>query len=178
LAVVREESGLNYFDVQPGTGPTPKWGQLLVVNYAGYTVRGDGTLRCFDSTYDRREPYLLKHGNGQTVKGVELALHSMAVGGRRRVELPQETLGYVFGALGPLPPGRRARENLQEEINETERAGRQINLVFDLELLSAMDDVNDRGYYDDVTITVEQQERGVPLDAVLADPALRNGGPL
>jgi hypothetical protein len=175
--VITDPGGFRYFDIKPGDGAAPKWGQLLRINYAGYTVTPGGTLKCFDSTYDRKEPYLLKHGNGQTIKGLELALHTMAVGGKRRVVVPQETLGFIFGALGPLPPLRSAREALQDEINFTEAGGRAIDLVYDIELLATLDDVNDRGFYNDVTVSVAQQEAGLSLDAIIKDAAARNGEP-
>ncbi|KAJ1626371.1 hypothetical protein T492DRAFT_1032858 [Pavlovales sp. CCMP2436] len=170
-SVVRDEAGFRYYDIRPGEGASPKWGQLLTINYAGYTLQEDGSLRCFDSSFAREDPYLLKHGNGQQVKGLELALHGMRIGGRRRVILPQETLGFTVGALGPLPVRRAERERLQDEINKTEQAGRNVDLIFDVELLTAMDDVIDRGIYEDVTISVAQQEAGIPLENIMREAA-------
>lgn len=170
-AVVRDDAGFRSFDFRTGEGAQPRWGQLLTIYYAGYIVQADGSLRCFDSSFARNEPYLLKHGNGQTIKGLELALHTMREGGRRRVVLPQETLGFNLGALGPLPAGRNVRESLQDEINAVERSGRAVDLVWDVELVSVMDDALDRGLYDDATISTAEQES----DAVTVEELLRRG---
>ncbi|KAG8464820.1 hypothetical protein KFE25_010188 [Diacronema lutheri] len=176
-AVLRDDAGFRYFDFRAGEGDTPRWGQLLTINYAGYTVQPDGSLRVFDSSFARGEPYFVKHGNGQTIKGLELAVHTMRVGGRRRVVLPQETLGFNLGALGPLPPKKAVRERLQDEISSIERAGRAVDLVYDVELLTVMDDVLDRGLYEDISVSTAQQEAGVTLEQVLRDAAARPGPP-
>lgn len=175
--VVRDEAGFRYYDVRKGEGPQPRWGQLLTVNYAGYIVQSDGSLRCFDSSFQRKEPYFMKHGNGQTIKGLELALHSMGVGGRRRVVLSQETLGFNLGALGPLPTSKLVREQLQDQINRMERSGRGVDLVYDVELISAMDDALDRGLYDDLTVSAAEQDGEAPTVEELGKRGRAQQGP-
>lgn len=164
--VLRDDAGFRYYDFRPGAGPRPRWGQLLKIHFVGYTVAPSGELRVFDSTFSNGSPYLLKHGNGQQIMGLELALHSMAVGGQRRVVLPQETLGFTQGALGPLPASKLARDALQDAINNEERSGRAVDLVYDLTLLDAYDDVNDRGFYEDIPVSIQDQERKVSASDV------------
>jgi len=149
-AAVRTRSGVRYIDFQEGTGPTPRFGQLIRFHYTGYTVSRDesnsATLKAFDSTYERgRQPYFTKHGNGLTCQGLEEALHTMRVGGRRRVIVPP-AFGYT-GDKGPFPPGPNAREQLFDAV------GANRNVYFDVELLSAADDLLDRGDYDDLDET-------------------------
>ena len=73
--------------------------------------------------------------------GIEEALHTMRPGGRRRIILPAN-IGFT-GDKGPLPPGEKSRDALFGAV------GRGESLVFDLELLSAENDLLDRGDYDD-----------------------------
>ena len=137
-------SGLRYFDFREGqSSETPKWGSLIRFHYVGYTVSSTGgELVEFDSTYDRREPYFTKHGNGQTIRGLEEAMHSMKAGGRRRVIVPAGKLSYITDK-GPVPPKPGGREKMYKAVNDEQP------LVFDVELVSVMDDLLDRGDYDD-----------------------------
>lgn len=140
---VRTRSGLLYMDFKEGSGSTPRFGQLLRFHYVGYAPNTQKrTLVSFDSSYDRRSAYLVKHGNGFTCQGIEEALHTMRVGGRRRVVLPP-ALGYTADK-GPMPPGAGARSKLFDAVTAGEP------LIFDLELVSIMDDLLDRGDYDDL----------------------------
>lgn len=45
------------------------------------------------------------------IKGMEEGLHSMRVGGKRRIVIPQE-LGYTVQGLGPYPANPRNRDVL------------------------------------------------------------------
>ena len=144
-------SGLQYIDFREGSGVEPRFGQLIRFHYVGYTVNQESSpgLKLFDSSYDRTAPYFTKHGNGLTCQGIEEALHTMRVGGRRRIVLPP-TLGYT-GDKGPLPPGSGGREQLFASVSKGQ------SLVFDLELVSAMDDLLDRGDYDDLSAEEAQE---------------------
>ena len=111
-------SGLRLFDFQTGEGPTPRWGQLIRLHYVGYTVSSTGgELEIFDSTYKRKDPYFTKHGNGQTVRGLEEAMHGMQAGGRRRVIIPAGQLSYITDK-GPVPPGPQARNKMYNAVND------------------------------------------------------------
>lgn len=139
---VRTPSGLMFIDFAQGTGPSPRFGQLLRFHYVGYTVdQQRATLSSIDSSYDRNSPYFIKHGNGYTCQGIEEALHTMRAGGRRRVIVPPK-LGFTADK-GPLPPTAGARNKLFDATV----AGQP--LVFDLELVSVSDDLLDRGDYED-----------------------------
>ena len=106
-----QPSGIRFFEFAQGRGPTPRFGQLLRFNYVGYTASSArDRLIAFDSTYEREAPYFIKHGNGQTCQGIEEALHSMRVGGRRRVIL-NPALAFTADK-GPIPPGAGGRDAL------------------------------------------------------------------
>ena len=139
-------SGLKFIDFREGNGQTPRFGQLIRFHYVGYTLEsvGSKSLSAFDSSYERKTPYFTKHGNGYTCQGLEEAIHTMSVGGRRRVILPP-VLGYT-GDKGPLPPKAGARKQLFGAVS----AGQPV--VFDLELVAVVDDLLDRGDYDDLSM--------------------------
>jgi peptidylprolyl isomerase len=104
-------SGLQYRDLEEGTGSTPQPGQNVTVHYTG--TLEDGTK--FDSSRDRGRPFQFRIGVGQVIKGWDEGVATMRVGGRRELVIPAE-LGYgARGAGGVIPP------------NAT--------LVFDVELL-------------------------------------------
>lgn len=118
------KSGLRFFDFKVGSGDRPPaWGDLLTVSYVLYTVSPSGDrLDVADSTYARNKHMLIHHGNGQTILGVEEALHGMRVGGRRRVVIPP-ALGYTSSGLGPVPPRTTKRRALNKTLNEGTAGG-------------------------------------------------------
>jgi hypothetical protein len=143
MAGYQTRSGLKYIDFREGVGESPRFGQLIRFHYVGYTIEGS-RLSAFDSSYERNKPYFTKHGNGLTCQGIEEALHTMAKGGRRRVVLPAP-LGFT-GDKGPLPPKADSRAQMFAAVSQGSP------LVFDLELVGVMDDLLDRGYYNDLSL--------------------------
>lgn len=98
--VVTTPSGLQYQELQEGTGVTPQPGQTVVVHYTGTLTDG----KKFDSSVDRGQPFNFKLGIGQVIKGWDEGLSTMKVGGRRKLIIPPE-LGYgARGAGGVIPP--------------------------------------------------------------------------
>ncbi|MBS0017839.1 MAG: FKBP-type peptidyl-prolyl cis-trans isomerase [Arthrospira sp. SH-MAG29] len=98
--LVTTDSGLQYVDLQKGTGASPQPGQTVTVHYTG-TLK-DGTK--FDSSRDRNRPFSFTIGVGQVIKGWDEGVASMQVGGRRKLIIPAD-LGYGDrGAGGVIPP--------------------------------------------------------------------------
>jgi len=144
-------SGLKYIEVREGTGPTPKYGQLCAIQYTGYLKLSKPGAKAeeFESS-----AFLVKHGNGKTIPGVEEGIHTMKVGGKRRLIIPPK-LGYIESGLGPLPqyPWNRYKLNsLLTEMIEVKGG----NLIFDIELKSVINDEASQGYYDDKEPTAEE----------------------
>ncbi|HIK20378.1 MAG TPA: FKBP-type peptidyl-prolyl cis-trans isomerase [Synechococcus sp. M44_DOE_062] len=97
---ITTESGLQYYDIAQGSGPSPQPGQTVVVNYVGKLQ--DGTI--FDSSYKRNQPFVFTYGVGQVIRGWEEGLATMRVGGKRYLRIPPELAYGSRGAGGVIPP--------------------------------------------------------------------------
>lgn len=105
-------------DNKLGEGAVATGGRLVQVHYTGwlYDEAAPGHKgKKFDSSRDRNLPFDFPLGAGQVIKGWEVGVEGMKVGGQRTLVIPPH-LGYgARGAGGVIPP------------NAT--------LVFDVELL-------------------------------------------
>ena len=87
-------------DIVVGTGAEAKAGNMVTVNYVGTLDNGSK----FDSSYDRHEPFSFTLGAGEVIKGWDLGVAGMKVGGKRELTIPPE-LGYgASGAGNVIPP--------------------------------------------------------------------------
>lgn len=111
--------GLEIQVEEEGDGAEAEPGQTAIVHYTGWLYdetmpqnKGDK----FDSSRDRGEPFEFPLGAGRVIKGWDVGVAGMKIGGRRTLIIPAE-LGYGERGTpgGPIPP------------NAT--------LVFDVELL-------------------------------------------
>jgi len=86
-------------DLKVGTGPAVKSGDTVVIDYTGTLANGTK----FDSSLDRGQPFETQIGVGQVIKGWDLGVVGMKVGGERKLTIPPE-LGYGDQAQGSIPP--------------------------------------------------------------------------
>ena len=97
---VTTSSGLQYIDLQVGTGATAQAGQTVSVHYSGWLESG----KKFDSSVDRGQPFSFPLGTGRVIKGWDEGVQGMKVGGKRKLIIPAN-LGYgARGAGGAIPP--------------------------------------------------------------------------
>jgi len=90
-------SGLQYYDIKVGAGPSPALGQTASVQYMG--ALPDGAK--FDSSYDHgAAPFDFPVGGGQVIKGWDEGVATMKVGGKRRLVIPP---ALAYGADSPTP---------------------------------------------------------------------------
>ena len=94
------ESGLRYYDLEEGTGPSPEAGQFVSVHYTGWLE--DGTM--FDSSLLRAQPFSFAVGVEQVIPGWDEGVASMNVGGKRQLVIPSELAYGESGAGGVIPP--------------------------------------------------------------------------
>jgi FKBP-type peptidyl-prolyl cis-trans isomerase len=119
VPVLKTASGLKYIDLVPGTGPSPAYGNLVSIAYKAY-IKLPPNSKNYNTEpqqYDNVNRYLLKHGNGQTIAGLDEGLHTMKVGGKRRILIPPK-LGFVDVGLGPLPVGPLNRYRLNQLLDQ------------------------------------------------------------
>ncbi len=90
---------LKIIDSIIGTGAEVIKGALLFVEYEGKLDSG----LIFDSSFERGKPFQFVFGTGRVIKGWDLGLIGMKVGGERSLFVPAH-LAYGERSLGKIPP--------------------------------------------------------------------------
>lgn len=92
---------LNIEDIKVGNGKEAKTGNTVVVHYTGKLENGFK----FDSSKDRNHPFETKIGYGYVIKGWDMGIPGMKVGGVRKLTIPSD-LGYGdYGTPDGTIPG-------------------------------------------------------------------------
>lgn len=104
---------LQVTDIQLGDGKEVVKGALITTQYRGFLE--DGTP--FDSSYERGKPFQCVIGTGRVIKGWDLGLMGMRVGGKRKLWVPAH-LAYGVRSMGAITPNS--------------------NLTFEIELLEVL----------------------------------------
>ncbi|GAA0166970.1 chaperone [Lithospermum erythrorhizon] len=138
-------SGLQYKDMRMGSGPIPKMGDTVVVDWAGFTIGYYG--RIFEARNkskggsfegEDKDFFKFKLGSQEVIPAFEEAVSGMAMGGIRRVVVPPE-LGYPdydYNKKGPRPTtfsGQRALDFVLKNQGLIDKT-----LLFDIELLKIL----------------------------------------
>ena len=92
-------------DTVVGTGKEAVTGTTAVVNYTGWLYEPAAPQQRgkeFDSSIGR-EPFKFQLGAGQVIKGWDVGVQGMKVGGKRTLIVPAD-MGYGAGGAGPIPP--------------------------------------------------------------------------
>ena len=99
-AFAKTQEGVYYLDVAPGTGQVAMAPRRVTVHYTGWLP--DGTK--FDSSRDGNQPFTFTIGAGEVIRGWDVGVNGMRVGGRRTLVIPAE-LGYgADGSPPDIPP--------------------------------------------------------------------------
>jgi peptidylprolyl isomerase len=98
LSTKRLEKNLVIAEYKLGDGPEAKANDTVSVHYRG-TLK-DGTE--FDSSLSRPKPLVFVLGTGRVIKGWDLGIAGMKVGGLRKLTIPAE-LAYGERARGKIP---------------------------------------------------------------------------
>lgn len=102
-------SGLQYEDLVTGTGDEAKAGKSVEVHYVGTLKDG----KEFDSSRRRNRPFTFKLGAGQVIKGWDLGVAGMKVGGKRKLVIPGD---LAYGDRGVPDAGIPANAELTFEV--------------------------------------------------------------
>ena len=95
-------------DIQLGEGKAAVKGALITTQYRGFLEDGSS----FDSSYERGKPFQCVIGTGRVIKGWDLGMMGMRVGGKRKLWVPA-ALAYGERGMGARVP---ANANLLFEI--------------------------------------------------------------
>ena len=109
---MKTQSGLEYIEIEAGTGAQAAAGKSVSVHYTGKFQDG----KVFDSSIPRGAPITFPLGRGNVIKGWDEGIALMKVGGKAQLIIPPNLAYGESGAGGVIPP------------NAT--------LVFDVELVS------------------------------------------
>ena len=102
--MITTPSGLQYLDTIVGEGAEATSGQSVTVHYTGW-LYNDGTQGAkFDSSKDRRDPFVFSLGAGMVIRGWDEGVAGMKVGGARTLLIPPD-LGYGARGAGGVIPG-------------------------------------------------------------------------
>ena len=97
-AKMQQKDQMQSKDILVGTGDVAVAGKEVTVHYTG--VFSDG--KKFDSSLDRGVPFTFTLGSGMVIKGWDIGVEGMKVGGKRILVVPPE-LGYGANDYGPIP---------------------------------------------------------------------------
>lgn len=99
LAMTRLPTGIYARDIEEGTGTVAAPGREVLVSYVAYLA--DGTE--VDRTAPGARPLAFKVGDGIVIRGWDLGVRGMRVGGTRQLVVPSR---YAYGPRGSakVPP--------------------------------------------------------------------------
>jgi len=99
LAMTRLPMGIYYRDIETGKGPSAQPGREVLVTYIAYLANG----KEIDRTAPGARPLRFKLGEGVVIRGWDLGVRGMKVGGTRQLVVPPR---FAYGARGNanVPP--------------------------------------------------------------------------
>jgi FK506-binding nuclear protein len=103
---VKVVQGVTIDDRTPGTGRAVKNGDTVGVRYIGKLANGQQ----FDAN-KKGKPFSFKVGKGQVIKGWDIGINGMAIGGERRLTIPAH---LAYGSRGM--PGIPANSTLTFDV--------------------------------------------------------------
>jgi FKBP-type peptidyl-prolyl cis-trans isomerase len=100
MAIMDQQNELIIEDIITGNGKEVESGDIIVVHYTGWLTNE----KKFDSSHDRKQPLEIKIGVGYVIRGWDLGIPGMKVGGKRKLTIPHQ-LGYGKYGVEPDIPG-------------------------------------------------------------------------
>lgn len=140
------DTGLQYKDYKPGSGPNPARGDRVTLEWTGVTVGYQG--RYFETRNKPKggafaddgflqEPLAFVVGDGTVIPGIDEAVRGMTAGSIRRIIVPEE-IGYPrdgFRSVGPKP-STFSGERALDFVLASKSSMMDKTLMFDLKLVN------------------------------------------
>jgi FKBP-type peptidyl-prolyl cis-trans isomerase FkpA len=102
--VVKMPGGVEYRELAVGTGTMAYPGNTVGVQYTGWLQNPDGSRGAqFDSSRNTGLPLEFVLGDGKVIRGWEIGMQGMKVGGKRRLIIPP-SLAYGAKGTSSIPP--------------------------------------------------------------------------
>ena len=95
-------AGLYYSDLVVGTGKEATSGKRVTVHYTGWLESGSK----FDSSVGRR-PFSFRLGDGDVIRGWDIGVEGMKVGGKRQLHIPASLAYGMEGRPPVIPPNSK-----------------------------------------------------------------------
>jgi FK506-binding nuclear protein len=95
---IKKVQGVTIDDKKLGTGPAAKNGDRVGMRYIGKLEKNN---QVFDSN-KKGKPFTFKLGSGEVIKGWDIGIAGMTVGGERRITIPAH-LAYGNRKTGEIP---------------------------------------------------------------------------
>ncbi len=93
------QTGVRVENIVNGEGLLAEKGDTITVNYVGMLTDG----KVFDSSVDRKTPFVFQLGVGQVIRGWDEGVMGMRIGGKRRLIIGPD-YGYGSQTVGTIPP--------------------------------------------------------------------------
>jgi peptidylprolyl isomerase len=102
--IVDKKSGLKYEDVKIGTGDIAEVDKIAVIHFSGWINDNGKKGSHFFSSRNRGETISFKLGTDKVIKGWNIGITGMKVGGKRTLFIPSKLAYGAEGAGGVIPP--------------------------------------------------------------------------
>lgn len=94
----RNVNGVMIDDIKIGQGKTAEYGNRVKVNYVG---KLKSTGKVFDAS--TKKPFVFRLGKGEVIKGWDIGVSGMMIGGKRTLTIPPEKAYGKSGAPPTIP---------------------------------------------------------------------------
>ena len=98
------ESGFRYVELEVGTGPTAEIGKVAVIHFAAWLDNNGAKGEMIFDSRDSEKPIAFKLGTDRVIKGWNLGVAGMKVGGRRRLMVNSDMAYGAKGSGDVIPP--------------------------------------------------------------------------
>jgi len=96
--MVKTESGLQYQDIETGSGKNPSDGDKVTIHLKISDEKGN----IIENSYLTQKPVVFTIGKEEVIKGLEEGVKGIKVGGKRKLIIPPE-IGFGVRAFKNIP---------------------------------------------------------------------------